>query len=243
MEGATAALDKEIISLSGKKRPNVLFIPTASSDEDSYCRNFRKVYGEKFGCDVDFLLLLKDPPSGKMIRQKISEADIIYVGGGNTLKMMRRWRFLNVDQLLISAVNNGKVMAGTSAGAICWFQYGHSDSIAYYHPDDWDWIRVKCLGILPFTACPHVLAEGRLQHFQKMILKKGGLGIALDDCTAMEVIGDEFRIITSKANAKAYKVFKKGKELITEEFLIDDKLKSMKGSSTELVLSLSKCSE
>ena len=224
-----SAIDHEIISLSGKRKPAVLFIPTASSDDPEYIANFQKIYGEKLGCAVDVLLLLENQLTTNQIRKKISTADVIYVGGGNTLKMMRRWRFLGVDRLLIQACKNGKVMAGTSAGAICWFQQGHSDSMAYYHPDHWQWIRVKCLNILPFTACPHVLAEGRLAHFQKMISKTGDQGIALDNCAAIEVVGDQYRIIRANTDAKAFRVFKRGREVITEEFLIDKKFRSLSG--------------
>jgi dipeptidase E len=216
LDGATAAIDKEIISLTGKKKPRALFIPTAKSDDPGYCETFRKVYGERLGCLTDDLLLLTNPPTAKQIREKISGADIIYVGGGNTLKMMRRWRFLGVDKMLLQACRAGKVMAGTSAGAICWFQYGHSDSMAYYHPEAWDWIRVKCLGVLPFTACPHCLKEGRMDHFMNMISEKGGTGIALDDGTAIMVLGEKFKIVHSQPNAVAFKIYKQNGEMVKE---------------------------
>ena len=216
LEGATAVIDKEIIRLTGKKKPRALFIPTAKSDDPDYCETFRKVYGERLGCLTDDLLLVKNPPATKEIREKINRADIIYVGGGNTLKMMRRWRFLGVDKMLLQACRAGKVMAGTSAGAICWFQYGHSDSMAYYHPEAWNWIRVKCLGVLPFTACPHCLKEGRMDHFMKMMSETGGKGIALDDCTALMVAGDKFKILHSQPNAVAFKVYRKNGEMVKE---------------------------
>lgn len=141
--------------------------------------------------------------------------------------MMRRWRFLGIDVLLKKACRDGKVMAGSSAGAICWFQYGHSDSEFYYHPDDWEWIRVKCLGILPFTACPHCLKEGRLAHFIQMIKKRGGSGIALDDCTAIEIVGRQFRILRSKEGAEAFKVDRLHGQVVTTPFAISDKFQEL----------------
>lgn len=218
IEGATASIDAEIVRLSEKKKPKGLFIPTASSDNPGYCENFRKIYGDKLGCKTDHLMLWKNVPSLDSIKRKIGEADIIYVGGGNTLMMMRRWRFLGVDKLLMKACRDGKVMAGTSAGAICWFQYGHSDSEFYYHPENWEWIRVKCLGILPFTACPHCLSEGRMEHFKSMMKKNSGVGIALDDCTAIEIVDDQFRILRSKEGAQAFKVFKNSGAVVMETF-------------------------
>ncbi|MEP7128937.1 MAG: peptidase E, partial [Chitinophagales bacterium] len=226
-EGATASIDREIVRLAGKKNPVALFIPTASGDDPVYVENFQKIYGKKLGCKTQSLLLLKHPPSPGEVKKMISNADIIYVGGGNTLMMMRRWRFLGVDKLLMKASKDGKVMAGTSAGAICWFQYGHSDSEFYYHPDNWEWIRVKCLGIAPFTACPHCLKEGRLSHFIKMIKKHGGTGIALDDCTAMEIKGNQFRILRSKEDAQAFRIDRINGQMITTPFAVSDKFREL----------------
>jgi hypothetical protein len=78
--------------------------------------------------------------------------------------------------------------------------------MSFYHPDDWEYIRVKCLGLLPFTACPHYDGENRHANFQKLIAREGGIGIALDDCAAFEVIDDQYRIITSRDGAGAYRV-------------------------------------
>lgn len=217
-DGVNLSIYREIIRLSGKKHPSALFIPTASSDDLVYAENFRQVFGRQLGCKTESLFLLKNPPAFKDVKQMIGQADIIYVGGGNTLMMMRRWRFLGIDKLLIKACNEGKVMAGTSAGAICWFQYGHSDSEFHYHPEDWEWIRVKCLGIIPFTACPHCLKEGRLAHFARMIKKRGGTGIALDDGTAFEMVGGKFRILRSSKNAQAFRIDSIKGQVITVPF-------------------------
>ena len=94
------------------------------------------------------LNLLGRNPSDDELRSKILSPDIIYVGGGNTLKMMRRWRYLGVDSLIRQAWENGTVLSGVSAGAICWFEWGHSDSMASYNPDDWKYIRVAGTGLI-----------------------------------------------------------------------------------------------
>jgi dipeptidase E len=123
----TADIDSEIIRLSNRKYPTVLFIPTASSDSERYCRRFVEHFGKFPKCKTDVLLLL-EPPSAQQIERKIFSADIIYVGGGNTLCMMRRWRRLGVDNLLKAAYENGIVLSGISAGASCWFDSGHCGS-------------------------------------------------------------------------------------------------------------------
>jgi peptidase E len=134
----TAAIDREIIRLSHKKNPKLLFIPTASSDSEIYWNRIREYFGKFLKCKTDVLFLVKEQPSKEQIRSKISAADIIYVGGGNTLMMMRLWRRLGVDKLLISAYENGTVLSGISAGSICWFDSGHSDSMSFYNPRKWN---------------------------------------------------------------------------------------------------------
>src|SRR6266700_3790922 len=116
-------------------------------------------------------------------------ADIIYVGGGNTLTMMKLWRRMGLDDLLIKAYNQGIVLSGLSAGAICWFKYGHSDSLKMVDPSK-NFIRVKGLGWINATLCPHFHAEKREKDFEKMISLYGGIGIALDNNTALELIDD-----------------------------------------------------
>lgn len=204
--GQTFPIDKYIVERTGARWPVALFIPTASSDAEEYAQTFSDIYGGQLGCTVNVLRLLKNPPPPEHIGELIRSADLIYVGGGNTLKMMRLWRRLGVDTLLQEAHADGKVLCGLSAGALCWFQFGHSDSMSFSTPDNWDYIRVKCLGILPFTGCPHYDGEGRDLSFQTMIDKQGGIGIAIDDCAAFEADGDQYRILSARAGAGAYRV-------------------------------------
>ena len=151
----TAPIDREIVRLANKRHPKLLFIPTASSDSERYCANVQEYFGKFLGCKTDVLLLISDRPSHEQIRRKILSADIIYVGGGNTLLMMRLWRRLGVDKLLKSAYERGIVLAGISAGSICWFDSGHSDSMSFYDPQNWQYINVRGLGFIPAIHCPH----------------------------------------------------------------------------------------
>lgn len=148
-------IDRRIVKLTGKQKPTVLFIPTASSDGPSYTQSFIKVYGEKLGCPVDVLHLIAEKPTLAEISTKIRAADLIYVGGGNTLMMMNKWRRLGVDKLLIEAHERGTVLAGVSAGAICWYEWGVSDSRQFYDKTSHEYIRVRGLGLLKGLCCPH----------------------------------------------------------------------------------------
>lgn len=212
---STLPIDLEIIKLTGKTKPKFLFVPTASSDSPVYIDIMCKYYQE-LGCETDVLLLLKANIDLAAITAQIKAADIIYVGGGNTLKMMRRWRKLGVDKLLIQAYQAGTVMCGVSAGSICWFAGGHSDSLSFYHPDDWQYIRVTGLGLIPGTHCPHydsdTLGVKRADSFQAMMSKRRDTGIAIDDNCAIIFIDDQYRVISIN-NSQAYVLRKSSNQL------------------------------
>lgn len=159
---------------------------------------------------MDTLLLLRDCPAPAAIAAKIAAAHIIYVGGGNTLKMMRLWRRLGVDAILDKAGRRGAVLAGLSAGALCWYERGHSDSMSFYHPDDWDYISVRGLGFIPATGCPHYDGEKRDENFRRMIARDGGPGLAMDDgCAIVYRGGAEYKVIRSIRGANAYRVIRR----------------------------------
>jgi len=212
-DSETLAIDKEIIRLTQKKHPKLLFIPTAISDSEDYYKGIDTYYGKKLGCKTDALYLLKNTSSPKEIRNKILGADIIYVGGGNTLKMMKIWRRLGVDKLLKKAWLNGIVLCGISAGSICWFESGHSDSMSFYNPKKWKYINVHGLGFIKGIHCPHynsqTLDVPRKTHFREMIQRIGGMGIAIDNNCAIEFIDDRYRVITSNKSAKAFRKMEK----------------------------------
>ncbi len=217
----TEGIDREIIRLSNKKNPKLLFIPTASSDSDIYWTKIQEYFGKYLKCRVDVLFLIKERPSHEQIRAKIRTADVIYVGGGNTLQMMRLWRRLGVDKLLRAAYEKGTVLAGVSAGAICWFESGHSDSMSFYDPGNWKYIRVKGLGLIDGIHCPHFNGKtrgvARRTNFKNMICKTGGVGIALDNNCAIEFIDGEYKVIRSKDSARAFRVFKSEGDVVVEQ--------------------------
>lgn len=218
----TAAIDREIIRLSGKKNPRLLFIPTASSDSERYWQRIPKYFGKFLKCKTDVLFLMKEKLSKSQIAAKIRSADIIYVGGGNTLLMMRVWRRLGVDKLLKSAYEGGTVLSGISAGSICWFDSGHSDSMSFYNPRKWKYINVTGLGLTQGIHCPHYnsMTRGipRRRHFREMIGRIGGTGIAIENnCAIAFLDGRFYKVIRSKSYARAYKVYKRGGEVIAEQ--------------------------
>jgi len=213
----TLAIDEEIVRLSGRRRPRALFLPTASGDSKGYWEAFRALYGDRLGGRPEVLWTFKDRPGEAEIVEKILGSDLIYVGGGNTLRMMRIWRKLGIDKLLLQAYGRGVVLSGLSAGSICWFKWGHSDSRKFTAGDgSWEYIRVRGLGIIPAAHCPHYDSQERRLGFAKMIGKHGGVGIALDGQGALVCQDDSYRVLSVQAGDGAYRLRKRKGEVITE---------------------------
>lgn len=180
------ALWKAAIEATGKRHPQVLSIPTDGGEDESYWPGYQARMTE-LGCSAERLFLLTDRPTRAETEHLIAAADMVFVGGGNTLRMMRMWRRFGVDRMLVEASKRDVVLSGVSAGAICWFQYGHSDSRSFSGKLVWPYIRVAGLGLLPGTFCPHVLGENRLDNFRAMMARKGGVGYGVDDGAALHV--------------------------------------------------------
>ena len=203
----TTQIDKEIIKLTGKKHPRVLFIPTASSDSQGYFETVKKHFGKRLGCKVDALWLIDNVQTKKAIRDKILSADIVYVGGGNTEKMMRLWKKFSVDKSLTQAHKQGVVLSGLSAGSICWFWGGMSDSRKMIDKTA-DYIKVRGLSLIPAWHAPHYDVEkDRRPSIKRFMKKNSGVTIAMDNCCAIEFVDDTYRVITSKKTSNAYRIF------------------------------------
>jgi dipeptidase E len=225
----TAAIDREIIRLTNKKYPRLLFIPTASSDSEKYWKHVQEYFGGFLHCKTDVLLLLAEDISKRKIEDKIRWADIVYVGGGNTLQMMRVWRRWGVDRLLKAAYEKGTVLSGISAGAICWFDSGHSDSLSFSNPKHWNYINVRGLGLVKGIHCPHfnsrTLGVPRRKDFRDMIRRTGGLGIAIENNCAIEFIdGCSYKVIASRDYARAYRVYKDNGQVLTQQIRRQEQL-------------------
>lgn len=225
----TRAIDKEIMSLTGKKHPKVLLLPTASGDSEIYYPTFEKYYGKQLGCKTDVLYLIKEKPSTSEIESKIINSDIIYVGGGNTLRMLKVWRRSGVDKILEKANKKNIILAGVSAGAICWMKYGNSNFREFDKSEDNELGKLKGLNFVNLMVCPHYDVEkNRRPSLMNMIKKHGGIAIALENCSALEIIDDKYRIITSKKGANAYKLHKSKGKVIEEKLPLDKKFKPLK---------------
>ncbi len=202
----TFTMDTYIVKATGKNNPKALFIPTASGDSKEYIDSFNEVYGKKLGCRTDSLLLVGNNKTNEEIKDKILSTDLIYVGGGDTAKMMDIWRSKKVDLYLKEAYEKGIVLSGLSAGSICWFKYGHSDSNTIRNSKGWwDYTQVEGIGLIDAIHCPHYNEKGR-DGFDDMMKSQNLTGIALENNCALVVKDNKFRILKSDLNAKAYKL-------------------------------------
>tara|TARA_A100001035_G_C27646531_1_gene437163 strand:- start:89 stop:769 length:681 start_codon:yes stop_codon:yes gene_type:complete len=204
-------IEKYIISLVNKERPKICFIPTASGDNDLYKLNFYRAFS-KLNCitsHIDFFSRTED------LETKIFNQDIIFVGGGNTKSMLAVWKDWNFDQILKTAYNDGIVMSGVSAGAICWFEKGVTDSFANKLE------IIDCLGITPGIACPHFDGEKDREPYVKSLLKKQIIKacICIEDKCALHIQNDvNYSTIDFGKGKKCLNIFNDKNKLKTEYF-------------------------
>ncbi len=163
----TLAIDKMIVESSNKKAARVLFIPTASGDSRAYTKSFESVYKKKLGCKVD-ALYLTDDLSRDEIEDKVYSSDVIYVGGGDTKKMLEVWRENRLDIFLKNAYEKGIILSGLSAGAICWFNSAHSD---FKMNSEISYEDIEGLNLVNLFVCPHYNEAKRAKDFDDKILK------------------------------------------------------------------------
>ena len=193
------ALERYIVQQMGMAEPKVAFVPTASGEPDNYVASFYPAF-LKLGCRPSHLSLFKRTPD---LRSYLLNQDMIYVGGGNTKTMLAVWRDWGMPELLREAWESGIVLAGVSAGAICWFEQGVTDSFS-------NGLRpLECLGLIPGSCCPHYDGEAERRPSFHRLLAGGEIsaGVAIEDWTAVHFIGSQIdRVVAAKAGARAYSV-------------------------------------
>lgn len=207
MEPKNPLLDDYILRLTKKARPKVCFIPTASGDSDRYIARFYTAFIQR-SCVPSHLSLFNPPTSD--LKAFLFEQDIIYVGGGNTKSLMALWKEWGLDQTLREAWESGMILAGLSAGSICWFEEGITDSVPG------SLTVLKCLGLLKGSNCPHYDGEaGRRPSYHRLLLT--GLisdGYATEDGVGLHFVGERLeKIVTSRPDAKAYRLERRGESV------------------------------
>lgn len=178
-DDGSSAIDDYILEMTGRSRPKVCFIPTASGDADSYSERFEAAFAER--AETSVLSLFGHEPWGYSHPRMLLDQDVIYVGGGSTANLLSVWRLHGVPSVLRDAAARGTVLAGISAGMNCWFESSSTDSFGPLAPLD------DGLGFLPGSACPHYLGEsGRRETYRRWIATRAlGDGYAVDEYAAI----------------------------------------------------------
>ena len=202
-------IEKYIISLVNKKRPKICFLPTASGDSSLYKLNFYRAFSE-LDCitsHIDFFSRTEN------LEEKVLTQDIIYVGGGNTKSMLAVWKEWNLHCILQNAYEKGVVMSGVSAGAICWFNKGVTDSFAN------ELTIIDCLGIVNGIACPHFDEEKEREPYVNDVINREIIKscICIEGNCALHIKNDfEYSSIDFGNGKKCFKVYKENNNLKKE---------------------------
>ncbi len=207
-EHGPSPLDDYVVSLAAARKPRICFIPTASGDAEDALQRFYHAFA-RHHAELAHLAFFRKPCHGAIalgeFERTLAEQDIIYVGGGNTRSMLAVWRDWGVPQALRNASANGAVLAGVSAGAICWFEWGASDSAA----PGMQSAPLRCLGFLKGSCSPHWGGEAHRRREFHAMLRRGAVpaGYGLSDGAAL--LFEDGRLVeavAANARAAAYRV-------------------------------------
>ncbi|MEP6639020.1 MAG: peptidase E [Chloroflexota bacterium] len=203
MEPDNLLLDDHVLDLAraarGSARPRVCFLPTASGDAPSYVANFYAAFARRAEASHLALFIRTEVD----IEGFLLDQDVVYVGGGNTENMLAIWRLHGVDHALRRAWESGTVLTGLSAGSLCWFETGTTDSFGELAA------LSAGLGFLPGSHSPHYDAEPTRRPTYHRLVAEGALpaGYAADDGAALVFRGTTLaEVVSSRPVARGYRV-------------------------------------
>lgn len=179
----TLAIDEYIAAeakkAAGERRACGLFIPTASHDCMPYYNTFHKVYTGIFDIKTDVALTVGREFDREKMAAKFARADFIYVGGGNTVYMLEQWKETGLTELIRAAFERGVLIAGLSAGAICWFEDMYSDSVV-----EGEYAMYSGLGWIKGKISPHY--NERTLDFDETVLYNRFCAWGIENNAALE---------------------------------------------------------
>ncbi len=188
---------EHIVSLSKKKNPSVLFVPTAGFDDINGDEHiFRMFIG--LGCSVSALFLTDKSLTSEEIENKILSSDIVYAGGGNLKFLMDTWTETGADIIFRKAYEKGVILSGVSSGSMCWFSRGYDDC-----GENHEFMFVDCLGLLDYCNCPHFESD-YWQVFTQAVKNQDLSGIAIDDGAALVFDNGNYYCINGNDGGEVY---------------------------------------
>jgi len=203
MEPGNRLLDDHVLGLTGRERPKVCFIPTASGDADHYIVRFYRRFAPV--ADASHVSLFRRDTGGGAVEGDLAAhllaQDLIYVGGGSVISLLGTWVAHGLDTILERAWRGGTILCGLSAGSLCWFDEAVT---AFHGPPE----RLRGLGLLPYSNCVHYDGEPeRREEFRAYIAEGMRTGFGVDDGVALHFRGSElFDVVSSRPEAAAHQV-------------------------------------
>jgi len=210
IDGYIANLAKQ---RAGDKRAVALFIGTASHDSMPYYNTFHKTYTGEYGLKTDCALTVYGEMNEEKIKSKFEKADMIYVGGGNTVFMLKKWKECGLDKLIYDAYQRGVIISGLSAGAICWFENMFTDGLIDEGISN-EYEFLNGLAYLKGGCCPHY-QERKEEFYSKPSPLKLGVWYALENNSAVVFKNGEFLESISSGGTASKIEFKEDKVLET----------------------------
>ena len=205
---------KYLASLTGQQRPRLCYLPTASADSESgvirWYENCAPLDVEPFAQES----FISSYRMNRTFEEVLLSMDGIVVSGGNTLNQQAIWRAQGIDQVLREAWDRGIVLGGASAGSLCWFEEGTTDSRPIRLT------KVECLGFLRGSHSPHYDAEGERRPTYQRMIRSGEMkpGYACDNDAGIYFVDNEVaRVVRTREGAKVYYVSLVGGEIVERE--------------------------
>ncbi len=209
MEPGNPLLDDYVLSLARRPEPRILFLPTASGDTTGHINAFLSRFGDRL-CVPEHLSLFRLREARRPLAEIVLDADIVYAGGGSMRNLLALWQAHGLDRLLVEAWRRGTVLAGLSAGAMCWFDAGVTRSSGAPEP-------LAGLGLLEGSLSVHADGEPERLPVWLSHIADGTLpgGWALDDGVGLEFRGLSLaRAVSSRPGAGAQRVDQVAGELV-----------------------------
>lgn len=224
-----------VTDLTNKTDPKIIYIPTASADNEKNIEYWKTICA-KIGINPFILKVwVSSSAANKSFEDILLNADAIVVGGGNTLNMLGIWKAQGIDTILHKALKQGIILAGGSAGSICWFRNGISDS----RPVNLS--MVTGLGYLPYSNCPHYSDQNKRDLYHQMILNNNiEPGYACDDLAGILFKnGKAIEFVSQSDKHNSYYIsLKKGiiqSKKIPSKYLINKNALSERDYSTKVL--------
>jgi dipeptidase E len=198
---ADPALDELVLELTGVPRPRVCLLPTAGGDSEHQIRRFYEAYQDRL-CEPTHISLFRLGRHPVPLRAHLLSQDAIYVGGGSMVNLLAIWKAQQVHHILREAWHNGIVLAGLSAGSMCWFEYGITTSSGTPEP-------ARGLGFLPGSNSVHHDSEAQRRPVYLEAVKRGAIppGYATDDGAGLIFRGASLNeVVSARDGARAYAV-------------------------------------